>query len=110
METAKEGTEEPKKIASVEEMLVAIWAQKQLDDMFLMLQSILGQLKKEPFNASFIKRRDQLKHDIAILQPIVWETGIGFARFVEEKWNVKFMLMDGTQIPKPNAPIVTEKT
>jgi hypothetical protein len=99
-----------KKELPIEEMLTAMWAQKQLDDMFLMLQQILGQLKKEPFNAAFIKRREQLKHDISILQPIVWESGIAFAQFVEGKYNCKFVFMSTENIPKPGTPINTEKS
>jgi hypothetical protein len=110
MELVTDQTKEAPKVLTLEEMLTAIWAQKQLDDMFLMLKGLLDQLKKEPFNTAFIKRRDQLKHDIATLQPIVWETGIAMARHVELKYNCKFILMDGENIPKPGAPVNTEKS
>lgn len=81
--------------------LRATWCQKQLDDLLLMNQGVLQQLKQSPFNPKFLEKRDKIHHDINALQPIVLETGIACGVHIEEKFGVQFCLLTGRNRPVP---------
>lgn len=89
--------------------LQATWTQKQLDDLLLMNQSIMQSLKKEPFNPSFLDRRDKIHHDINKIQPIVMAAGLACAAIIEGKFGVSFCLLSGRNRPLPPVIVPPEQ-
>ena len=81
--------------------LQATWCQKQLDDLLLMNQSVMQSLKQSPFNPKFLEKRDKIHHDINLLQPIVFSTGVAAAAKIEKQFGVQFCLLSGRDRPAP---------
>lgn len=80
---------------TLENMIETMFITKQLDDLFLAMQSTLASLKKNQFNPMLLQRRDKITHDIESIQPLIAAMGMRFARHIERKYELKFKFLNG---------------
>lgn len=86
--------------SSVLTMIVeAMWAQRQLDDLLKVRESTYMALKKDPFSADLLQRRDRINSDINQLQPVVIQSGLAVADHIEKKYGVNFAFLTGKAVP-----------
>jgi hypothetical protein len=77
----------------------AMWTQRQLDDLISVRSMIYQGLKKEPFKPALLQQRDRVNSDINQLQPIVIQTGLAVADYIEKKYGVQFLFLTGKGVP-----------
>lgn len=78
---------------------------KQHDVLLNMQAMVAGHLKKNPFDATALSRRDRIKNDLDHLTRLVTDYGLRILGALEHSYGIKFQILTPQQ---PSKEIITE--